>query len=158
MLLRKVQEQLAGIVTRVTFHNPANGWSVLKVEPFGQLGNIETVTVHQTKVFAGATMEFHGEWRDDRRFGRQFCASKAIEKKPATTASLEKYLGSGLIKGVGPKTAKRIVRYFQEETLTIFEKDIRRLKEVPGIAEKKLETIAQAWNEHRKIRDVMIWV
>ena len=69
----------------------------------------ETVIVHQTKVFAGATMEFQGAWTVHPQFGRQFRAKKAIEKKPATTAALEKYLGSGLIHGVGPKTAGKIV-------------------------------------------------
>ena len=111
------------------------------------------MTVHQTKVFAGATMEFHGAWTLDAKYGRQFKASVAIEKKPATTASIEKYLGSGLIKGVGPNTAKQIVRYFQQDTLDIFENDIQRLTEVPGIAKKKLATIEQAWIEHRAIRE-----
>ncbi len=155
---RHVEERIKGIVNRVTFHNPANGWSVLKVEPFGQPGSQETVTVHQTKVFAGATMEFVGEWRHNPKFGRQFHAIKAIEHKPASTASLEKYLGSGLIKGVGPKTAKKIVKHFKGETLQIFEHQIERLKEVPGIAERKLKSISKAWHEHSKIRDVMIFL
>ena len=154
----RVEEKLQGIVSRVTYHNPNNGWSVLRVEPFAQQGQLATVTVHQTKVFAGATMEFTGEWRDHTKFGRQFYAVKAIERKPASTASLEKYLGSGLIKGVGPKTARKIVKYFQQDTLSIFDNDIDRLKEVPGIASKKLHSIAAAWHEHIKIRDVMMFL
>lgn len=153
-----VEERLIGIVNRITFHNPNNGWSVLRVEPFGQHGQLETVTVHQTKVFAGATIEFFGEWRNNPKFGRQFYANRTIEHKPATAASLEKYLGSGLIKGVGPKTAKRIVRHFQQETLDVFEHDIERLQEVPGIASKKLASISSAWHEHRNIRDVMLFL
>ncbi len=89
-----------GIADRVTYHNPDNGWSVLRVLPFDNPHQQETVTVHQTKVFAGATMEFHGSWTVHPKFGRQFKATKAIERKPATTAALEKYLGSGLIKDV----------------------------------------------------------
>jgi exodeoxyribonuclease V alpha subunit len=139
-----ITEVLTGIVSRVTYHNPATGWSVLRFQPFQSPQQQETVTVHQTKVFAGATMEFRGAWTIDPKFGRQFRATEAIEKKPATTAAIEKYLGSGLIKGVGPQTAKRIVQYFQKETLAIFEQDIRRLTEVPGIAQKKLEMIEQA--------------
>ncbi|TAL46456.1 MAG: recombinase RecD, partial [Methylovulum sp.] len=153
-----ITEVLTGIVSRVTYHNPATGWSVLRVQPFQSPQQQETVTVHQTKVFAGATMEFRGAWIIDPKFGRQFKAAEAIEKKPATTAAIEKYLGSGLIKGVGPQTAKRIVQYFQKETLAIFEQDIRRLTEVPGIAQKKLEMIEQAWTEHRAVREVMMFL
>lgn len=103
-------------------------------------------------------MEFRGAWTIDHKYGRQFKASEAIEKKPATTAAIEKYLGSGLIKGVGPKTAKRIVKHFHNETLEIFENDINRLTEVTGIAKKKLIMIEKAWLEHRAIRDVMIFL
>ena len=109
-------ESIRGIVDRVTYHNPDNGWSVLRVLPFDNPHQQETVTVHQTKVFAGATMEFHGSWTVHSKFGRQFKATKAVERKPATTAALEKYIGSGLIKGVGPKTAAKIVKYFGIET------------------------------------------
>jgi exodeoxyribonuclease V alpha subunit len=156
--MHALTETLTGIVSRVTYHNPTTGWSVLRVQPFNSPQQQETVTVHQTKVFAGATMEFKGAWTIDHKYGRQFKATEAIEKKPATTASIEKYLGSGLIKGVGPETAKKIVRYFQQDTLSIFEKDIHRLTEVPGIAQKKLAMIEQAWTEHRAIRDVMMFL
>lgn len=153
-----ITEKLQGIVQRVTYHNPENGWSVLKVQPFNQPGEQVTVTVHQTQVFAGATMEFHGSWTVHQQFGRQFKASHAIEKKPASVGALEKYLGSGLIKGVGPKTARRIVRHFGDQTLTVFEEDIDKLTEIPGIARKKLAMIKEAWREHRMIREVMIFL
>ena len=156
--MNTITEVLIGIVSRVTYHNAATGWSVLRVQPFESPLQQETVTVHQTKVFAGATMEFRGAWTIDHKYGRQFKATEAIEKKPATTAAIEKYLGSGLIKGVGPQTAKRIVKYFQQETLDIFENDIARLTEVPGIAQKKLKTIEEAWVEHRAIRQVMMFL
>ena len=113
--MKTITEILVGIVNRVTYHNPDTGWSVLRVQPFNSPQQQETVTVHQTKVFAGATIEFRGVWTIDHKYGRQFKATEAIEKKPASTAAIEKYLGSGLIKGVGPKTAKRIVKYFQNE-------------------------------------------
>ena len=153
-----IVEKLSGIVQRVTYHNPENGWSVLKIQPFSQAGEQATVTVHQTKVFAGATMEFHGSWTFHPQFGRQFKATHAIEKKPASAGALEKYIGSGLIKGVGPKTAKRIVRHFGSDTLHVFEKQIEKLTEVPGIAQKKLTMIRDAWQEHRAIREVMIFL
>lgn len=153
-----ITETLRGIVDRVTYHNPDNGWSVLRFSPFDNPHQQETITVHQTKVFAGSTMEFHGEWTVHSKYGRQFKATKAIEKTPATTAALEKYLGSGLIKGVGPKTAKKIVNHFGEKTLDIFEEEIEQLKEVRGIAQKKLDTISNAWTEHRAIRKVMMFL
>lgn len=153
-----INEQLRGIVERVTFHNADNGWSVLRVRPFNNPHQQETVLVYQTTVFAGATMEFSGAWTVTPKYGRQFKARQAIEHRPASSAALEKYLGSGLIKGVGPKTARKIVSHFNKDTLSVFEGDIQRLTEVPGIAQKKLKTISTAWAEHRAIRDVMMFL
>jgi exodeoxyribonuclease V alpha subunit len=153
-----ITETIRGIVDRVTYHNPDNGWSILRVLPFNNPHQQETVIVHQTKVFAGATMEFRGSWTTHPQYGRQFQATNAVEKKPATTAALEKYLGSGLIKGVGPKTAKKIVRHFGDKTLDVFEGEIEKLTAVPGIATKKLDMISNAWTEHRAIREVMMFL
>ncbi|MFO7494301.1 MAG: helix-hairpin-helix domain-containing protein [Desulfobacterales bacterium] len=153
-----ITEKIRGIVDRITYHNPDTGWSVLRVLSFNNLHQQETVIVHQTKVFAGATMEFHGSWTVHPKFGRQFRAAEAFERKPATAAALEKYLGSGLIRGVGPKTAKKIVTYFGDKTLDIFEGEIERLEEVRGIAQKKLQMISDAWTAHRAIRDVMMFL
>ncbi len=150
-------ETVQGIVERVTFHNDVNGWSVLRVKCFNEFDPI-TVIVHQTKVFAGATMKFFGSWGSHPKFGRQFTATSAEEQKPASAAALEKYLGSGLIKGVGPKTAKKIVSHFGQNTLCVFENTIDELLQVPGIATKKLKTIREAWDEHRAIRDVMLFL
>ena len=153
-----ISEKLQGIVQRVTYHNSVTGWSVLRVQSYNNPGEQLTVTVHQTKVFAGATMEFHGAWTTHPQYGRQLKAVEAIEKKPASAAALEKYLGSGLIKGVGPKTARKIVQHFKGNTLHVFEHEIERLTEVAGIARKKLEMIEKAWREHRMIREVMIFL
>ncbi|WP_417910259.1 AAA family ATPase [Candidatus Electronema sp. PJ] len=151
-------ETLSGVVERITYHNPENGWAVLRVNPFDSRGGTATVIVHQLRVFAGATMQFSGAWIVHPRFGRQFKADKATELKPASAGALEKYLGSGLIKGIGPKTAHKIVQHFGKDTLEVFEEQIKRLTEVPGIAEKKLASISAAWTEHRAIRDVMIFL
>jgi exodeoxyribonuclease V alpha subunit len=151
-------EKLAGIVERVTYHNEQNGWTVIKVSPFREPNRLVTVVVHQAKIFAGASMEFVGNWTQHPQHGEQFKAHQAIEKKPATTAALEKYLGSGLIKGVGPVTAARIVKHFREKTLEVFENKIEDLMSVPGIAEKKLADIKTSWVEHKAIRDVMIFL
>lgn len=151
-------EKLSGIVKRITFHSPETGWSVLKVNPFDNPMREIPVTIHQSKVFAGATMDFYGNWTRHAKYGEQFKATKAIERKPATAHALEKYLGSGLIKGVGPIFAKRIVEYFGKDTLEVFDTKIERLTEVTGIAKKKLAKIAGAWEEHKDIRDVMLFL
>lgn len=153
-----IQEKIRGIVERVTYHNEASGWTVLRVTPFAGFGELQTVIVHQMRVFAGATMEFTGTWVQHPKFGRQFKAKYASELRPATAGALEKYLGSGMISGVGPKTAKRIVRHFGERTLAVFEEGIEQLTEVPGIAAKKLAMIKAAWIEHRAIREVMMFL
>ena len=158
MQANSVEEKLRGIVERITYHNPDNGWSVLRVTPFSGHGELVTVTVHQMRVFAGATMEFVGSWTVHPKFGKQFKANRAVELKPADAGALEKYLGSGLIKGVGPKTARKIVRHFGKDTLDVFEHDIERLVEVPGIARKKLASISRAWSEHRAVREVMMFL
>ncbi|TAJ09288.1 hypothetical protein DMA11_20390 [Marinilabiliaceae bacterium JC017] len=151
-------ETFNGIIQRVTYHNPENGWTVLKVSPIDRPQELKAVTVHQANVFAGATMEFKGEWTQHPKYGEQFKAEQVIEKKPASASALEKYLGSGLIYGVGPKIARRIVKYFGKETLDVFEKNIERLTEVDGIAQAKLTQITSSWIEHREIRNVMLFL
>ena len=151
-------EKFIGIIQRVTYHNPENGWTVLRVNPIKSPHEVKTVTVHQANVFAGATMEFEGEWTQHPKYGEQFKTHNVIEKKPASTSALEKYIGSGLIYGVGPKIAKRIVKYFGKDTLDVFEYNIERLTEVPGIAQTKLTQITSSWIEHREIRNVMLFL
>jgi exodeoxyribonuclease V alpha subunit len=151
-------ERVVGIVERVTFHSPETGWTVLRVSPFREAGKLVTVLVHQAKVFAGSTMEFTGSWSYHQKHGDQFKAVEVLERKPATAAALEKYLGSGMIKGVGPQTARKIVSHFGDQTLEVFESKIQNLMEVPGIAERKLAQIKTSWEEHKSIRDVMIFL
>lgn len=151
-------EIFTGVIQRITYHNPENGWTVIRVNPVKSPHEVKTVTVHQASVFAGATMEFEGEWVRHPKYGEQFNTHHVIEKKPASASALEKYIGSGLIYGVGPKIAHRIVKYFGKETLEVFEANIERLTEVPGIAQTKLEQITSSWTEHREIRNVMVFL
>ena len=151
-------DKLSGIVKRITFHSVETGYTVLKVTSFQKPQEELTVLIHQSKVIAGATMDFFGEWTNHPTYGFQFKATKAIERKPATLNALEKYLGSGLIKGVGPVTAKRIVKHFGDQTLDVFENYIERLTEVEGIAKLKLQMISKAWVEHQEIRSVMLFI
>ena len=179
------KEKLFGVVERVVFYNEENGWSVLRVNPFslsrkarqlqreqrvlsfnvsgerptyGRNSPLVTVVAYQARAFAGASMEFDGDWIQHKKYGLQFKAQQVVERKPASCAALEKYLGSGLIKGVGPKTAKRIVDYFGEETLEVFESQIERLLKVPGIALKKLKHIHCSWQDHKAVRDVIMFL
>ncbi len=94
--MTSILESLRGIINRVTYHNPETGWSVLRVQPFDQPLQQETVTVHQTKVFAGATMEFRGAWTMDPKYGRQFRATEAVEKKTGNGCGPRKISGIGL--------------------------------------------------------------
>lgn len=151
-------EKLSGIVKRITFHSGETGYTVLKLNSFQKPQEELIVLVHQSKVFAGATMDFYGEWTTHPSYGLQFKATKVIERKPATTNALEKYLGSGLIKGVGPVTAKKIVKHFGADTLDVFETSIEKLTEVEGIAQLKLQMISKAWLEHQEIRNVMLFL
>jgi exodeoxyribonuclease V alpha subunit len=152
------EEKLSGIVKRVTFHSPQTGWSVLKITPFNNSFEEVAVTIYQSKVFAGASVDFYGSWVNNPKYGMQFKADKIVEKKPASVNALEKYLGSGLIKGVGPKTAKAIVKHFKNQTLEIFDKNIQKLTQVPGIAKQKLEMIQKGWLEHTEIKEVMMFL
>jgi len=150
-------EYLKATIERITFVNEENGFSVVKVR---SAGNPELITVvgNFAALNEGAAFEFSGEWTVDARYGRQFSASSYRETVPATLAGIEKYLGSGLIKGVGPVYARRIVRHFREKTLDIIDSAPMRLIEVPGIGEKRVATIAKAWGEHREIQNVMIFL
>lgn len=106
----------------------------------------------------GQTLNLTGQWRNHPKYGEQFQVFKYRESKPATLTGLEKYLGSGLIKGVGPVTAKRIVAHFALETLDIIEHDIARLAEVPGIGRKRVKMIQTAWETQKAIKEVMLFL
>jgi len=152
-----MEDVIKGVVERVTFHNKENAWTVLKFKQSNKLNSI-TVTVHQTHVFPGASLELTGAWENHYKHGQQFVATKVHELKPASVNALEKYIGSGMIYGVGPAIAKRIVRHFKDLTLDVFENDIDKLVEVKGISSAKIKKIQETWREHQAIRDVMMFL
>ena len=145
------------VVERITYQNPENGYSVLKcaVKNYNELvtvvGNLLDATV-------GSVLLIDGNWKVDAKYGRQFLAERWEETMPATVFGIEKYLGSGLIKGVGPKFAKRIVQQFGTDTLEIIETDVQRLLEVPGIGRKKVDKIAESWERQKEIKNVMLFL
>ena len=119
-------ESLTGIIERLTFTSDADGFSVARLKVTG-FNDLVTVVGNFANIQAGQTLQVWGQWREHPKYGQQFQINHYTEKKPATLTGLEKYLGSGLIKGVGPVTAKRIVNYFGLETLEIIENELERL-------------------------------
>lgn len=146
-----------GSVERITFHNEQNGYTVLKLRLAGY-GEAVTVTGHFSAVSPGESVRLKGLWTSHPQFGDQFKAIEYEITRPATVAGIQKYLGSGLIKGVGPVTAKRIVDHFGEQTLEVIENEIARLIEVKGVARKRIEMVQSAWEEQRTIKEVMIFL
>ena len=130
--------KIRGVVERITYQNPENGYTVLKcaVKSYKEL---VTVIGSLLDVNVGSVLLIYGNWKVDSRYGRQFAAESWEETLPATVFGIEKYLGSGLIKGVGPKYAKKIVAQFGIETLEVIETDISRLQEVDGIGKKRIK-------------------
>ncbi len=154
---QSANETLTGSVERVTYHNEQNGYTVMRFQTPGQSDPV-TVTGNFSSISPGESLRLTGLWTTHPQYGWQFKAVDYKIVKPATIAGIQKYLGSGLIKGVGPVTARRIVDHFGEQTLEIIEHDISRLGEVKGIARKRVEMIKQAWDEQRAIKEVMLFL
>src|SRR5437667_10351490 len=151
------REYLQGIVERVTYHAEDSGYTVARLKASG-IRELITIVGRFPDIHAGQTLRLTGHWRDHPKFGQQFQVVSAQETKPATLTGLEKYLGSGLIKGIGPVTAKHIVPHFGVETLDIVEEHSERLIEVPGIAHKRAEMIKEAWAAQKAIKEVMVFL
>ena len=150
-------EQLQGVVERVTYHSTESGYTVIRLKA-PQTKELITVVGSFASIQPGQTLQLTGIWRDHPRYGIQFQVNQYREMKPATLTGIEKYLGSGLIKGVGPVTAKRIVAHFGLTTLDIIENHIERLGEVPGIAKKRISWIQAAWEAQKAIKEVMVFL
>jgi exodeoxyribonuclease V alpha subunit len=150
-------EHLQGIVERVTYHAEDSGYTVARLKAPGERDLI-TILGRFPDMHAGQTLRLTGHWREHPKYGRQFQVVSAQETKPATLTGLEKYLGSGLIKGIGPVTAKRIVAHFGLETLDIIEQSCSRLIEVGGIGQKRVAMIERAWAAQKAIKEVMIFL
>ncbi|MCE9566134.1 MAG: ATP-dependent RecD-like DNA helicase [Planctomycetes bacterium] len=152
-----VAEQVTGVVERITFHNLDNGYCVLRVLAPGHR-DLVTVVGHTQQVVAGEYVSASGEWTTDRTHGQQFKASEIKTNPPHTAEGIAKYLGSGLIKGIGPKFAQRIVDVFKESTLEVLEKSPTFLTQVKGIGAKMIEKIRKSWEEQRESRKIMVFL
>ncbi|MBF0465748.1 MAG: ATP-dependent RecD-like DNA helicase [Nitrospirae bacterium] len=149
--------QLQGQVERLTFYSDDNAYAILKLKV---LGVRELITVCGTMpgVLPGESIHVNGSWQTHPKYGRQFNAASFKSIMPATVDGIEKYLGSGMIKGIGPSYAKRLVEAFGKHTLDIIENDIESLRRIEGIGDKRLEQIKTAWDEQREIRSVMLFL
>jgi exodeoxyribonuclease V alpha subunit len=150
-------EVLGGLVDRVTFHNPENGFCVLRVKARGQRDLI-TVVGHAAMISAGEFVQASGAWMNDRTHGVQFKASFLKAAAPTTVEGIEKYLGSGMIRGIGPVYAKKLVRAFGESVFDIIEQEPHRLREVTGIGPKRAERIIAGWADQKVIREIMLFL
>src|SRR5689334_17801435 len=163
-------DTLTGSVERVTFYNPDNGYTVLRLRPEHQTGmhavpksrltfdGLATVVGTLPEVSPGEHLRLQGTWDKHPKHGSQFKAEVCEQTLPATVAGIQSYLGSGMIKGIGPKLAERIVDRFKEKTLDVIEQDAARLLQVPGIGMDRLQKIAAAWVEQKQVKEIMVFL
>jgi len=153
----QIAESLSGLIERVTFHNEENGWAVLKVKAKGHR-DLVTVVGSLASVSAGEWLTAEGRWVQDREFGLQFRAEMLTSTPPTTKEGIEKYLGSGMVKGIGPIYAKKLVDKFGEGVFDTIEKASARLEEVDGIGPKRRKRIKEAWDQQKVIREIMLFL
>ena len=150
-------EKIKCTIERITFQNPDSGYSVLQATIKG-FREEQTIVGTFHEVTVGAVLTVEGSWRVDKRYGRQFAAEVWSEEMPADIIGIEKYLGSGLVKGIGPKFAKLIVSQFGLETFEVIEKDTERLLEVPGIGKGRVAKIKASWEKQKDVKDIMVFL
>ena len=150
-------QKIRCVVERITYQNPENGYSVLKcrVKDYSELvpviGNMIDANV-------GSVLVCEGNWKVDAKYGRQFVAENWEETLPATVYGMEKYLGSGLIKGVGPKFAKKIVQKYGVDTFAVIEDNVGILIEIEGIGSKRVQMIAESWQRQKEVKNIMLFL
>jgi len=149
------REMVEGEVLRIVFSNPESGWAVLRV----QVGPDQTTAVGSMYgVKEGESLRMTGRWTVHPKFGKQLEVDSFLPVEPSTLQGVRKYLGSGLVPGIGEAFAARLVAHFGEHTLDVIEKHPERLAEVPGIGPKRIERIRSAWDEHHAARDVLVFL
>jgi exodeoxyribonuclease V alpha subunit len=157
-------ETLKGSVERITYYNEENGYSVLRLRPekkhlaASNREGLVTVTGILPELAAGEYLLLKGDWNNHPKHGLQFDIKVCEQTIPATVEGLRRYLGSGLLYGIGPKLAERIVDYFGTQTPDIIEKHPERLHEVEDIGPKRTRQIVKAWEEHKQIKDIMLFL
>ena len=150
-------EVLAGLVERVTFHNEENGFCVLRVKARGHRDLITTIG-HAAAISAGEWLTASGTWQNDRTHGLQFRAKFLKTSPPVSTDGIEKYLSSGMIRGIGPVYAKRLIEAFADKVFEVIENEPVRLREVGGIGPVRAARMIAAWAEQKIVREIMIFL
>lgn len=158
-------DTLEGLVERITYYSAETGYTVLRLRPAGKRSafaagedDLLTVVGNLPEVNPGESLRLEGAWMAHAQYGKQFKAERCDQVLPASVEGIKRYLGSGLIKGVGPKTAARIVKKFGAETLRVIDEEPRRLHEVLGIGKHKIAIINLAWQQQKAIKTVMIFL
>jgi len=146
-----------GFLERITYQNEENNFVVAKLQEKGKR-ELTTIVGNLTAINAGESLKLTGRWVHNKKFGEQFQVENYEVTVPATIHGIMKYLGSGLIKGIGPIMAERIVKEFALDTLEIIEKKPERLSEVEGIGPKRIAMITRAWEEQKEIKEIMIFL
>ena len=149
--------RLRCVIEHITYQNSENGYSILKAKVKDHT-DLVTLVGTMLEVPVGSVLLCEGDWKIDRKYGQQFMVQSFEEVMPATVYGIEKYLGSGLVKGIGPKFAQLIVRQFGTDTIEVIETDIDRLYEVPGIGKKRVEKIRESWEKQKDIKNVMLFL
>ncbi len=160
-------DNLSGAVERITFYNPENGYTVLRLRPEVSCGQrlpglsydgLTTVVGNLPELSPGEHVRLQGLWDTHPKHGTQFKAERCEQSLPASLAGMESYLGSGMIKGIGPKMAERIVGQFKEATFDVIEQEPGRLLDVPGIGMDRAEKITAAWQEQKQVKEIMVFL
>jgi exodeoxyribonuclease V alpha subunit len=151
------REVLAGLVERVTFHNAENGFCVIRIKARGHR-DLVTMVGHAAIISAGEWITASGEWVNDRSHGQQFKTQFMRTSAPTSVDGIEKYLGSGMVRGIGPVYAKKMVKAFGEKVFDIIEAEPGRLREVTGIGPVRAKRITAAWAEQKIVREIMVFL
>ena len=146
---------LAGLVERVTFHNADSGFCVLRIKARSHR-DLVTVVSHAATISPGEWVTASGEWINDRTHCQQFKARFMRTSEPTSIDGIEKYLGSGMIRGIGPAYANKMVKAFGEKVFDIIEAD--RLREVTGIGAVRAKRITETWAEQKVVREIMVFL
>ena len=151
------REALSGVVERVVFHNPDNGFAVLRIRVRGSF-QLTTVVGRLPLVSQGETIQASGSWKNDPNHGVQFQAERLAVSPPDSLDGIRRYLGSGKVHGVGPKMAKRLVKAFGEDVFDVIENKPERLVEVPGIGPKRAKSLSEGFRDQKAVRDIMVFL
>ena len=154
---QSLKEVLAGLVERVTYHNAENGFCVLRVKARSHR-DLVTVIGHAATISAGEWITASGEWVNERTHGQQFKARFMRCSAPTSIDGIERYLSSGMIRGIGPACAQKMVRAFGEKVFDIIEAEPDRLREVDGIGRVRAQRITAAWAEQKIVREIMVFL